>query len=293
MSRKITKAVITAAGYGTRFLPATKSIPKEMLPIIDTPILQYVVEEVVASGIKDIIIVTRYGSDAIANHFDSLIGLESFLEKAGKLERLEKIKESVKMANIAFVRQNKELPYGNASPILAAKPFIGDENFIMAYGDDLTIPGQDNVPIFKQVIDEFEQNDCEAVVAVQEVSKEEVSRYATVKFKEGTKNVLDRQIEKPKPGEEFSNLAVFGRYACSSKIFDYLKINNLGKSDELWFTDGIDQLAQNHRVLVKTINGLWMTTGDPIRYLKCVFEFAMRRDDLREPLVEFLKEKLS
>ncbi len=293
MSRKITKAVITAAGYGTRFLPATKSIPKEMLPMIDTPILQYVVEEVVNSGIKDIIIVTRYGSDAIENHFDSLVSLENFLEKVGKLDRLEKIKESVKMANIAFVRQNKELPYGNASPILAAKPFIGNENFLMAYGDDLTLPGDDNIPIFKQVIDEFENNDCEAVVAVQEVPKEEVSRYATVKFKDGTENILDRQVEKPEPGEEFSNLAVFGRYACSNKLFDYLNADKLGKDDELWFTDGIDQLAQNHKVLVKTINGLWMTTGDPIRYLKCVFEFAMRRDDLRDPLIAFLKERLS
>lgn len=292
MSQKITKAVITAAGYGTRFLPATKSVPKEMLPIIDTPIIQYIVEEIVASGIKDIIIVTRYGSDAIANHFDSLLGLEYFLEEAGKLDRLEKIKDAVQMANIAFVRQDKELPYGNASPILAAKPFLGDENFIMAYGDDLTIPGKSGTPIFKQIIDEFEQNKCEAVVAVQKVPRKEISRYGTVKFKENSEKVLDRQIEKPEPGEEFSDLAVFGRYACSNKIFDYIDAKNLGKDDELWFTDAIDQLARKNKVLVKTIDGLWMTTGDPIRYLKCVFEFAMQRDDLKKPLIEFLKNKL-
>ncbi len=290
--RKIKKAVITAAGYGTRFLPATKSVPKEMLPIIDTPILQYIVEEVVASGVEDIIIVTRYGNDAVEDHFDSLAELESFLEERGKEDRLERIQKVMKKANIAFVRQGKELPYGNGSPILAAKPFIGDDNFLMAYGDDLTIPEDENNPVFKQVKDEFEQNECEAVVAVQEVEKEEIQRYATVKFKEGSKKELERQIEKPEPGEEFSNLAVFGRYALSSKIFDFLSEENIGKDNELWFTDAIDALAKEHKVLVKRIKGKWMTTGDPLRFLKCTFEFALRREDLREPLLSYLKERI-
>ncbi len=289
--RKITKAVITAAGYGTRFLPATKSVPKEMLPIIDTPIIQYIVEEIVASGINDIIIVTRHGNDAIEEHFDSLVHLEEHLEKAGKIEKLEEIREALKMANIAFVRQKKDLPYGNGSPVLAAKPFIGDANFLLAFGDDLTLPDIGGKPIFKQIVDKFEQNECEAIVAVQKMPKEELSRYGTVKLKEGSADELEKQIEKPKPGEEPSDLAVFGRYALSPRFFDYLSAEKTGKDDELWVTDAIDDLAHDYRVLIHEITGKWYTTGDPIRYLKATFEFAMRRDDLKDEYIHFLRER--
>lgn len=292
MGGKITKAVITAAGYGTRFLPATKSVPKEMLPIIDTPIIQYIVEEIVASGVSDIIIVTRHGNDAIEEHFDSLVHLEEYLEKAGKLEKLEQIRKALKLANIAFVRQKKDLPYGNGSPILAAKPFIGDANFLIAFGDDLTLPEIGGEPIFSQIVKKFENNDCEAVVAVQKMPREELSRYGTVKLKEGSIDELELQVEKPPLGQEPSDLAVFGRYACSPRFFDYLSSDKTGKDGELWVTDIIDELARNARVLVHQITGKWYTTGDPLRFLQATFEFAMRRDDLRDEYLGFLRQRI-
>jgi len=286
-NKKVTKAVITAAGYGTRFLPATKSVPKEMLPMIDTPILQYVVEEVVNSGIKDIIIVTRYGNDAVENHFDSLVELETFLERVGKKDKLEEIRKTFQMANIAFVRQHKDLPYGNAAPILAAKPFVGKENFIYAYGDDLTLTKE---PFFKKLIDRFENSDAEAVIGAQPVSKEDIAKLASIKFKEGTDDELDYLVEKPDPGTEPSLLGSFGRYVCSPKIFDYLGAEKTGKGGEIWFPEGIDRLAKDHKVLVEIIeDGRWFTTGDPLHFLQATLEFALVRDDLRESLLEYIE----
>ena len=167
-TRKVTKGVITAAGYGTRFLPATKNVPKEILPIIDMPTIHYVVNEYVKSGITDIIIVTKHGNYAIEDYFDSLLELEEFLKSRNKLEKLEEIRKIYKMANFAYIRQNKDLPYGNGSPLLAAKPYIGDDNFAFGWGDDITLG--DN-PVMKQLIEKFESTDADGVIAVKKVPK--------------------------------------------------------------------------------------------------------------------------
>ncbi|MBD3328879.1 UTP--glucose-1-phosphate uridylyltransferase [Candidatus Dojkabacteria bacterium] len=287
-SKKVTMAVIAAAGYGTRFLPATKSVPKEMLPMIDTPIIQYIVEEIVSSGIRNIIIVTRHGNDPIEDHFDSLVQLESYLEERGKFDKLEEIRKSIQLANIAFTRQHRDLPYGNAAPLLAAKPFLGESNFCYMYGDDLTLSSK--VPITRQLVDVFERSDCDAVIAAQKMPKSELSRYANIKFKEGSEEELDNLIEKPDTGEEYSDLASFGRYVCSPRIFEHLGTDKRGKDDEIWFPDGIDKLAQVGKVLVKSIDGKWMTTGDPLRFIQTTLEFAMVRDELKEPLLEYMAE---
>ncbi len=287
--REVKKAVITAAGYGTRFLPATKNVPKEMLPLIDTPIIHYIVEECVKSGIEDIIIVTRYGNSAVEDYFDSLYELEDFLRKTRKYDRLEEVQSIYKMANFAFVRQNKDLPYGNGSPIIAAKPFIGNDNFAVAWGDDITI---NDVPVIKQIVQGFNSSDCAGAIAVKEVAREEIQRYGSVKFKGEGSNQLDKIIEKPKPGEEFSNLASFGRYVFSPQIFDYLNPENTGKDGELWLVDAIHKLAKDHSVVVKKIEGKWHTTGDPLRYLKTTFDMALEREDIRDDLVDFLRERV-
>ena len=286
--RNVTKAVITAAGFGTRFLPATKTVQKEMLPIVDTPTLHYIVEEAVKSGIKDIIIVTKSGNNTVEDYFDSLTHIESYLEKTKKYELLEKMRQTIKMANFAFVRQNNTLPYGNGSPLLAAKPFLGNENFVVAWGDDLTIS---DVPVTKQLIDYFvEREDAEAVMGVQEMLPEEVIRYAAVKLKENSTDQLDYLIEKPKLGTQPSNLVSYGRYVCTAKIFDFLKPELTGKDNELWFPEALDRLAKDYKVLVKKVEGKWLTTGDPLRFIKTTLEFALRREDLRDGVMQYMKE---
>ena len=288
-NRKVTKGVITAAGYGTRFLPASKNVPKELLPLIDTPIIHYVVEEFVKSGIKDIIIITRYGNHAIEDYFDSLFELEHFLKNRRKLEKLEQIRAIYKMANFAFVRQNKDLPYGNASPLYAAKPYIGNSSFAFGWGDDITIS---KVPVIKQLKNTYENSSSSGVIAVQEIPVEEMHKYGSVKLKKGSDKYVEKIIEKPEKGKEFSNLASFGRYIFSPKIFKYLDPNDLGKDNEFWLVDVIHKMLKDHNVIAQKTEGKWMTTGDPLRYLETTFELALKREDLKEPLINFIKEKL-
>lgn len=289
MEKKVKKAIITAAGYGTRFLPATKNIPKEMLPIIDTPILHYIVEECVNSGIRDIIIVTRYGNNAVEDYFDSLYELEVFLKKRGKLEMYKKIRQLSSMASIAYVRQSKHLPYGNGSPLLAAKNFLGNDPFVLAWGDDLFLS---KVPAVKQVVDAFEKSDCEAVLAVKEIPKKEISRYGVVNLKSGSKEEIESIIEKPSIEEVNSNYAEFGRIVLTPKIFEYLSSRKLGKNNELWLMDAIDKLCKNHKVIACPLDGEWYTTGDPLRFIQTTFEYALLRKDLRQDLLKYLRKRL-
>jgi UTP--glucose-1-phosphate uridylyltransferase len=281
--RKITKAVIAAAGYGTRFLPATKNQPKEMLPIIDKPIIHYLVEEAVKSGIKDIIIVTRAGQMPLEDYFDS----HAELERAGKKERLKQIKDIPKMANFVYVRQNADLPYGNATPLLCVKPLIDDdESFVYMFGDDLTIS---EIPVTKQLIDVYEKEEPSAVLAVQEVPDEEVERYGTVKYKKGS-NEIEAIKEKLPFGEAPSNMAQFGRFVLSYDVVEMASKTSLGKGNELWVTDILNDLAQaGKKVIAQPIEGRWLTTGDPLRYLKASVEFALERDDIGKPFREYLK----
>jgi UTP--glucose-1-phosphate uridylyltransferase len=288
---KIKKAVIAAAGYGTRFLPATKNQPKEMLPIVDKPIIHHLVEEAVQSGIEDIIIVTRAGQVPMEDHFDSNYELEKELKKSGKIKRLNKIKDIPEMANFAYVRQHKGYPYGNATPLLCAAPLIDDdESFVYMFGDDLTIS---DVPVTKQLIDVFEKEKPTAVLGVQEVPDEEVERYGTVKYKDESKNYeIESGYEKLPAEKAPSNMALFGRFVFSNKIIQEAKKTETGKDGELWVMDMINALAQRgEKVIAQPIEGEWHTTGDPLRYLKTSVEFALRRDDIGAEFKKYLQDR--
>lgn len=285
---KITKAIITAAGYGTRFLPATKVQPKEMLPIIDKPIIQYLAEEAVASGIRDIIIVTRAGLHSLEDHFDSAFEIEHQLEANGKTEILERIRALTKMANFVYIRQTKNLPYGNGSPLLAASHLIGkNEAFVYMFGDDLV---KAKVPATKQLIKAFETTKAKAAIGVQEIPWEETKRYGVVKYKAGTKiHQITELIEKPTQDKAPSNMAVFGRFVLTDKVIRILENLPLGKDKELWLADALNKLAKIDKVVAAPIDGKWLTTGDPLRYMKAMVEFALERDDIGPDFKDFLK----
>ncbi len=288
---KIKKAVIAAAGYGTRFLPATKNQPKEMLPIVDKPIIHHLVEEAVQSGIEDIIIVTRAGQMPMEDHFDSNYELERALKEAGKIKRLNKVKDIPEMANFAFVRQHKGYPYGNATPLLCAAPLIDDdEAFVYMFGDDLTIS---DIPVTRQLIDVYEKENPTAVLGVQEVPDEEVERYGTVKYKNEDKNYeIESGYEKLPADKAPSNMALFGRFVFSNKIIEEAKQTKTGKDGELWAMDIINSLAQEgEKVIAQPIEGEWHTTGDPLRYLKTSVEFALRRKDIGEDFKKYLEKR--
>ncbi len=289
---KITKAVIAAAGYGTRFLPATKNQPKEMLPIIDRPIIHYLVEEAVQAGIEDIILVTRAGQMMMEDYFDSHPELEHTLEKDGKIERLNLIKDIPQMANFVYVRQHNEMPYGNATPLRTVKPLIDDdEAFVYMFGDDLTISEK---PVTKQLIDVYQDQKPEAVLGVQEVPDSEVERYGTVKYKENSdyKYDIEEGYEKLPPSEAPSNMAQFGRFVFSYNVIEEAMETSLGKDNELWIMDILNRIAhqKGKRVIGQPIEGEWHTTGDPLRYLKTSIKFALRRDDVGPELKKYLKE---
>lgn len=291
--RKITKAIIAAAGYGTRFLPATKNQPKEMLPIIDKPIIHYLVEEAVNSGISDIILVTRAGNHIMEDYFDNHSELEHTLEETGKLDRLQIIRDIPQMANFIYVRQKKHLPYGNGSPLLAVKDLIDDdESVVFMFGDDVTITDNPK-PVTKQLIDVFEKEKPSAVVAVQRVSDDQVHKYGTVRYKHpNEKNYeISEQVEKAPLGKNPSNMAVYGRYVLSYDFFEKILNTPTGIGGELWVTDVINGMAQDgKKILAPPIDGEWLTTGDPMSFIKTTLKMAMRRDDLSKEVLDFLQE---
>lgn len=292
MQRKVRRAVITAAGLGTRFLPATKNLPKEMLPIVDTPIIHYVVAECVEAGIEDIIIVIRPGNEAVMNYFTPDLHLEKSLAAAGKEKLIKKYREVVNEANFIFVHQKAGLPYGNGSPILTAKDLVKDEPFVVCWGDDLLLnPGGDSG--VKQVVDEFvAHDDAYGVMGTTEVSREEIVRYGMVELIEGGNGRIKRIVEKPKLEDVTSNLIEFGRIVLAPEIFEYLVETNTGKDGELWLMDSIEQLLTKKPVYAKKIQGEFLTTGDPLRFLKASFKYAMQRPELAEDLKEFLRKEI-
>jgi UTP--glucose-1-phosphate uridylyltransferase len=284
---KIRTAVIAAAGYGTRFLPATKVVPKELLPILDKPVIQYLVEEAVAAGIENIILVTRSGSGQLADHFDSSRELEIYLAEQDKKDYLAAVESLPKMANFCQVRQARHLPYGNGTPILAARNFIGNEPFAFMFGDDMVLS---ETPCIKQLIDVYNAHQPAAVVAFQEVPRSEISRYASAKLKPGKDPLeLEYIIEKAPPEKAPSLLAQLGRFVLHPKIIDILDVRHLGLGNELFLTDAIDKLCRDNRVIAHPIDGVWHTTGDPLRFLITSIECALRRQDLAKPLAEYLQ----
>jgi len=289
--RPITKAIIAAAGYGTRFLPATKNQPKEMLPIIDKPIIHYLVEEAVNSGIKDIVLVTRAGQHIMEDYFDSHYEIESSLEKSGKKKQLELIRNIPKMANFIYIRQHKHFPYGNGSPLLAAKSVIDDDEAIVyMFGDDLTLS---KTPVIKQLMNTYKKHNPTAVIAAQEVPDSEVSKYGVFDYLEDSNipHQIKDLVEKPKLEDAPSNMAQFGRFVLSYEVVNKLTNTATGKGNELWLTDALSGLANDGKVIIaQPIEGEWLTTGDPLNYLKATIKHALKRNDLGKDFKEFLKE---
>jgi len=281
------KGIITIAGYGTRFLPASKIIPKEMIPIAGVPLIQYHVESLVAAGITDIIVVVREGGSIVERHFAPNTDLEKHLEKSGKNDQLESIKRLSRMANIIFVRQPEALPYGNASPALAARPWLNPgEPFYYMFGDDIVIG---DVPVPQQLLDAFHKYQPAVVLGTHLVPDEETHLYGCIELKIGSENEMLRIVEKPAPGKAPSNWVQIGHFVLTYELFDVLQGSELGKGGELWLADAIDRLANRSKVIVQPIDGLWIAAGDPLRQLRASIEMALRRDDMREGLLEYLR----
>lgn len=281
---KIHKAIIAVAGSGTRFLPATKAQPKEMLPIVDKPIVQYVVEELVASGITDIILVTKWDKKAIEDHFDRSLELEHSLEQAGKIKLLHDIQKISSMANFIYVRQKG--PYGNGTPILSAASLIKDEPFVFAWGDDLV---HSKTPFTKKLIENFKEHNS-PVIGVQKVPHEHVNRYGIVKLKKGTRE-MELVVEKPSVGNAPSDLAQFGRMILTPDIVEILQKTKLGKGNELWVTDAISEYVKGGgKFMVEEVeDGKWLTTGDPLNYLMAVVDYTLERDDIGTEFKQYLR----
>lgn len=286
---KIRKAVIPAAGYGVRFLPATKSLPKEMLPIIDKPTIQYIVEEAVASGIEEILIITNSQKNSIENHFDRSWELEYFLYRNNKLEQLNIVKDIASIANIHTVRQKEQKGLGHA--ILCAKTFVGNEPFAILLGDDLV--DNDSNPAIKQLIDFFETTQS-SVVGVQQVPHNDLSKYGIVNPKNIPSNSsceLIGLVEKPKPEEAPSNYAVLGRYILTPKIFELLETQNAGVGNEIQLTDAIKRLLDYEKVYAYEFEGKRYDIGSKIGYLEATIDFALKREDLKEEFSKLLESK--
>lgn len=284
----ITKAVITAAGRGTRFLPAVKYYPKELLPIMDKPNIQILVEEIIAAGIKEICIVHRPGDQAIKGFFTPDPVLEQYLKDNNKLEFLASLQKIWDTAKIYFVAQSDELPYGNASPTLAAKDFIGTDDFAYILGDDLIIEDQIGTYL-KKMIDTFEKYNCDAVISTQEMPTAEMKRYGAVvpTLNSSIPNQISELLEKTDPPP--SNFAVVGRYIVKNKIMDVISSQGTSKDGELWFADALNTLAKTGLATHEPItNGVWMTTGDPIRWLKANIALALKDPRYEDELKEYL-----
>ncbi len=280
------KAVFPAAGLGTRFLPATKAQPKEMLPLVDKPIIQYGVEEAVASGVSNIILVTGRGKNAIEDHFDVAVELETFLETRGKREQLEEIRKISNLINFAYVRQGEPLGLGHA--VLVTRDLVGDEPFAVILGDDVI---DANPPAIKQMIDVFEKVQG-PVIAVERVPRSDISSYGVIApegdpIEDGVYQVADL-VEKPPVAEAPSDLAIIGRYILTPDIFPALARTQSDRTGEIQLTNGLRELARSRPIYACLIDGVRHDTGNKLGFLKAVVYFALKRPDLAEPFTEYL-----
>jgi UTP--glucose-1-phosphate uridylyltransferase len=284
--KKIRKAIIPAAGLGTRFLPATKAMPKEMLPIVDKPTIQYIVEEAIASGIEDIIIVTGKGKRAIEDHFDYAHELEQNLMDKGKFELLEKVRYSTNLADIHYIRQKE--PKGLGHAVWCARNFIGDEPFAVLLGDDIV---QSDTPCLKQLINQYEET-LSSVIGVQCVPDEETHRYGIVEpsVQDGRRDQVENFVEKPSPGTAPSNLAIMGRYILTPEIFMFLDQQEKGAGGEIQLTDAIQKLNQIQRVFAYDFEGKRYDVGEKLGFVKTTIEFALQNKEINEELLEYLKQ---
>jgi len=283
----VRKAIFPAAGLGTRFLPATKAQPKEMLPLVDKPIIQYSVEEALASGLNDIIIVTGKGKNAIEDHFDVSVELEAFLEKRGKLDVLTEIRQISNLINVSYVRQGEPLGLGHA--VLVTRTLVGNEPFAVVLGDDVI---DATPPALRQMIDVFEEMGG-PVLAIEEVPRESVSSYGIIDAEEvrpGVYRIRD-MIEKPPRDEAPSNLAIIGRYILTPDIFPELEqtAREKDRTGEIQLTNGLRRLLKKREIYGCRIDGVRHDTGNKLGFLKAVVYFALRRADLAEPFKEYLR----
>jgi len=284
--KPVRRAVIPAAGLGTRFLPATKATPKEMLPIVDKPTIQYIIEEALASGIEDIIIISGKGKRSIEDHFDRNMELEMSLEASGKFEQLEMVRR-ISEINLHYIRQKE--PRGLGHAILCARRFIGDEPFAVLLGDDVV---DSEKPALKQLIDVYDRRGF-SVLGVQEVAPEKVSSYGiidSVPTEEDRTYTVRDMVEKPAQEEAPSRLAVLGRYIITPEIFDILENTPPGRGNEIQLTDALRVLAKQQPMYAYNFEGRRYDVGDKLGFLKATVEFALRREDLGEPFKEYLKE---
>ncbi len=284
--QKVRKAIIPAAGLGTRFLPATKAQPKEMLPIVDKPTIQYIVEEAIDSGIEEILIITGKHKRAIEDHFDSFFELEYELQEKGKIKLLQTVQDITNLADIHYVRQKKQLGLGHA--ILCAKTFVGNEPFAVLLGDDVV--KTDGTPCLKQLIDVYDKYN-NSVLGVQTVDKTQVNKYGIVSGNAIEERVykVDGLVEKPSVEEAPSNVAILGRYILDPKIFEVLEKTEIGKGGEIQLTDALVNLAKERNIIAYDFVGKRYDVGDKLGYLQATVEYALEKEELAEDFRNYLK----
>jgi UTP--glucose-1-phosphate uridylyltransferase len=281
---RVKKAIIPAAGLGTRFLPATKAQPKEMLPIVDKPTIQYIIEEAIASGIEEILIITGRNKKSIEDHFDKSIELELQLEKSGNEDSLKMVRDISNMANIYFIRQKE--PKGLGHAISCAKAFVGDEPFAVMLGDDIV---DSEVPCLKQLMDCYVKYET-SIIGVQEVPLSEVYKYGIVngtQIEDRVYKVKDL-VEKPKVSEATSNIAILGRYIITPRIFDILESTKPGKGGEIQLTDALKTLMSEESMYAYNFRGRRYDVGDKQGFLEATVEYALKREDLKKAFMQYL-----
>jgi len=283
---RIRKAVVTAAGWGTRFLPATKAQPKEMLPLVDKPMIQYVVEEAVASGIKQIIVVTALGKRAIEDHFDRSLELEHALNRKGDGDLLRKVRQISELADICYIRQKEQLGLGHA--ILVTRDLIGNEPFAIFLPDDII---EAKVPAMKQMLEIYNRYSS-SVIAVEKVAHQDTSSYGIIAPKQVEERVYQvlTLVEKPKPEEAPSNLGIVGRYILTPEIFGMLEKTTPGAGGEIQLTDGLRLLLEKQKIYAYQFEGIRYDTGTPLGFLKASVEFALNRPDIGPKFREYLRQ---
>lgn len=285
---KITKAIIPVAGFGTRFLPVTKAQPKEMLPVLDKPTIQYVVEEAVASGITDIIIVTSWNKRAIEDHFDNAPDLENWLELNKKFIALEQIKKIANLANFSYIRQKG--PYGNGTPVLNAKHLIGNEPFAVLWGDEFFYGPK---PRLQELIEVYEKYG-DPVLTGYEVNKEDTKKYGIIAGDEVEPDIIkiSNIVEKPGPEKTPSTLAALGGYILTPDIFDILEHTHLGKDNELWLADAIFELKKKRPIYAKKVSGHYYDIGSKMSWLKANIDLALADPEISAEITNFLQTKI-
>ncbi len=285
---KVRKAVIIAAGWGTRFLPITRSLPKEMLPLVDKPLIQYSVEEAIDSGIEQVFMVTARGKQAIEDYFDRSFELEHFLEQKGDTERLRQMRELSSLVDIGYIRQKEPLGLGYA--VLTAKNMVGGEPFAVILPDDII---DSDVPSLKRMIEVYEEYGA-GVVAVERVSEENVRKYGIIEPRQVSDRIYEvlSLVEKPEPAQAPSRLGIVGRYILTPQIFDALMVTPPGKGQEIQLTDALQLLLKQQKLYAYELDGVRYDTGTPLGWLEATVALALKRDDISPELREYLRKLL-